>query len=225
MTVQEMYEYTLELLNKEATASIFPEEWEILINACQLELVQNKYAKIDSVEKRIDDLRVLVVGPSPINNTGLLSPGGEIFDLPFVPNPLSGGSHGYMFMLSVALKLQFADPTCAVNGWIKAKPLRRDKRYEQTNDPWNKPTVRRLYYFLVGNQMKVDMGQEAYAVQANVEYLRHPIKIEIVNNVVDCELPPHMHKEICDLTCTKYLEQTESPRYNTFSNEQQTVNK
>lgn len=218
-----MYNYTIEVLNKEVTSSVYPDEWEVLINASQLELVQNKYNEIDAFQKRIDDLRVLVVGPDVINNSGTNTPGGEIFSLPYIQNPLPGGSHGYMFMLSVAIRRTTTNGLCDTNEWIKAKPLKRDKRYEIEKDPWNKPSINRIYYFLSSNNMKVSMGDGAIASQARIEYLRYPINISLSSNTTS-ELPAHMHKEICDLAARKYLEQTESPRYNTNFQENQTTN-
>jgi hypothetical protein len=226
MTVQEMYDYTLEQLNKEATSSIFPDEWEILINASQLEKVQNVYAEVEKDQKRIDDLRMIIVGPSTISNSGTNTPGGEIFSLPFVENPASGGSHGYMFLLSAAFRITYVNSKCGtgLSDLIKGKPLRRDRRYEMTNDPYSKASDSRLYYFLQGNDVRLLTGTDSYGSQMVVEYLRYPIRIELVNNTVDCELPPHMHKEICDLATRKYLEQTESPRYQTYFTENQTSN-
>lgn len=224
MTVAEMYEYTQEVLNKEATSSIFPEEWEILINASQLEKVQNVYYEFEMKQKRMDDLRVLVAPPLSVPNVGQPVAGFERFELPFISNPTSGQSHGYMFMLSVAFKVQYVKNDCeeGISPPIKGRIMRRDKRYELAKNPWLKPSDRRPYYYLSGNDIFLETGTDSYGVEAILEFLRHPTKIELVSGTVDCELPPHMHKEICDLAARKYLEQTESPRHQTLFQDQST---
>lgn len=226
MTVAEMFTYVQEALNKEATGSIFPEEFEVLINAAQLEKVQNVYAEFEATQKRIDDLRRITVGPVSIPNTGTNVAGQEIFQLPIVGSPAPGQSRGYMFLLSAGFKIQYVESNCGtgVSSVLKGKPLRRDKRYEIANDPYNKPKETRLYYIIDSDQIRLYTGGSSYGVEAVVEYLRYPVKIELVFNTIDCELPEHMHKEICDLATRKYLEQTQSPRFQTTTIEQRTIN-
>ena len=52
MTSAEMYQRTLELLNKEHTGTIYPEEFDIFINIAQEAWLKNRYAEVGLTEKK-----------------------------------------------------------------------------------------------------------------------------------------------------------------------------
>lgn len=217
VTVTDMYNYLLEAYNKEQTGTIFPAEFEYLINAAQLDVVKNRYAEAEFSQKRIDDLRVLLEGPTVLPNTGNNVPGEELFDLPYVENPGSGQDHGYLFLMNVAFKLEYVSDDCytGTSSWIKSKPMRTDRELEIERDPFNKPTSQRLYHSQQGYVIKAFTGSQSYASEARIMYLRYPRYIELDQTLVDCELPVHIRQEICDWALRKRLEQSESPRYQT----------
>lgn len=226
VTGTDMYNYVLEACNKEQTGTIFPSEFEYLINSAQLDVVKNRYAEIEFSQKRIDDLRVLVEGPSVVVNSGNNAPGEEVFSLPYQETINSGDNHGYLFMLNVAFKLQYVNDNCGEgeSDWIKSKPMRTDRENEIERDPFNKPTTQRLYHALQGNELLAYTGSDSYAIEARIRYLRYPRYIEIDQTQVDCELPVHIRQEICDYALRKRLEQSESQRYQTNLIEGKQVN-
>jgi|TARA_R100000093_G_C1940665_1_gene72014 hypothetical protein len=212
MTISEMYQTVLDLLNKEKTGTVYPEEFEIFINLSQQEYVKNKYTQVEQTEKRIDDLRML-----KSITTGILPSSGNTFTIP----------SDYMFMLAVAFRIKYKENDCHADGtwsdYMKAKPMRSDRKYAMMNDPWSKPTDDRLYYDVVGNKIRVITNTPSVAKRANFEYLRTPVKMEIVNNTVDCELSNETHQEIVDICTRKILEMQESGRYASYLNENNNV--
>ena len=228
-TATDMYNATLEFLNKEATASLSPEEFEIMVNAAQLEYVKNRYDEAEKTQKRIDDLRSIMVINESILNSGANVAASEVFELPYddagfvttAKNP-TGTNHGYLFMLNCALKLSYVNNKCGFTGiseFLKAKPMKADKRNEIERDPFNRPTDERLYYQETGDQVIVFTGTQSFATEARIDYLRYPVDIQIVTSVVDSELPIHARTEIVDIVVRKVLENIESQRYSTNLNE------
>jgi hypothetical protein len=54
----------------------------------------------------------------------------------------------------------------------------------------------------------------AYAVKLRLSYYRYPRLISVTSLPnISCELPLHAHKEIVDMAVSDYLENIESPRY------------
>jgi hypothetical protein len=221
ITAADMYVSFLQFLNKEKTGTVYPEEFNVLINAAQMEFIKNRYTEVEGTQKRIDDLKEITVLSEIIPNTGASVAGGEIFLLPYDPNAFvvtpknpSGTNHGYLFMLRTGIFLQYVNNKCftGVSTMLKAKPMTADKRGEIARDPFNKPTDERLYYELNGQQFNVYAGGSSYAIAASIDYLRYPSDIDVILNI-DCELSLHARQEIVDIAVRKKLEQIESPRY------------
>lgn len=225
VTATDMYNALLDNLNKDNTGTVYPEEFEVLINQCQIEYITNKYEAAQITQKRIDDLREITILDEIIFNTGAPVAGQEIFLLPYNPNASvvtpknpSGENNGYMFMLRASFSIQYVNNVCGYTGVsqpLKAKVMTSDRRDEITRDPFNKPKDERLYYQITGDSMILFTGTQSYGVRADIDYIRYPRSIEIVNSLVDCELALHCRKEIVDLAVRKKLEQIESRRYQT----------
>src|SRR3972149_10343470 len=174
VTGQDMYDALNEGLNKEQTGTVFPDEFEILINKSQIEVIENRYFSVEGTQKRIDDLRELMVLDELVVNTGPAVAGQEIFLLPYNPNANvitpknpSGTNNGYLFMLAAAFQIQYLNSPCNSTGLsllIKAKPMRSDKRYEIVRDPFNRPSEERLYYQINGDQVKLYTGTQSFGV-------------------------------------------------------------
>ncbi|MEO7397228.1 MAG: hypothetical protein ABIW84_01555 [Ilumatobacteraceae bacterium] len=233
VTAQDMYQFFLTELNKEFTGSVFPDEFERLINTVQIDFVENRYYNVEMSEKRIDDLRILMVIDEVIFNTGPNIAGQEVFLLPYNPNGFvttpknpTGTNHGYMFLLAVAFKLQYVKNKCGLTGLsevIKSKPMRSDKRHEVKRDPFNRPTDERVYYQESGDRLILYTGTSSYGAEAHIDYLRYPRDISILSNPnVDCELPLHARQEMVRMAVKRKLEEIQSPRYqsNTIENNQ-----
>jgi len=226
ITAQNMYTHFLDLMNKEATGTVTPAEFNRLINHAQDECVKNKYSEVELTQKRVDDLRMLETR-DVLPNIGVTEPGGEIFNLPYngtgfvtTPGNPGGDNHGYMFLLNCAFQIQYMDDECNKTGlseFLMAKRMTADKEYAIGNDPYNKPTNKRIYYKQLGNTIRCITGTTSFGVQCAIDYLRYPrtINVPTPNAAADvaCELPIHIREEIIDIAVRKKLGIFESPRY------------
>lgn len=226
ITATDAFVEFLDGINKESTGSVSPREFNRLFNTCQLEVVKNKYSEFERTQKRTDDLRILEC-VDLLPNVGVNQPGGELFNLPydqnnFVQTPGNPGNdnHGYMFLLNCSFQLQYINDDCDEKGlseFLKAKPMKADKEFEIYNDPYNKPTNKRIYYKLIGNTLRAITKTDSFAVQARIDYLRYPREINVphpdANQEINPELPLHMIEEIIDVCIRKKLGIYESPRY------------
>lgn len=231
VTAQDMYEFFLTELNKEFTGSVFPDEFEKLINTVQIDFIENRYFNVEGSQKRIDDIRTLVIVDEVVFNTGANIAGQEIFALPYDPNANvvtpknpSGTNRGYLFLMAAAFKINYVNNICSLTGvseLLKAKPMRADKRHEITRDPFNKPTDERLYYQESGDTLLLFTGTSSYGTEVHIDYIRYPRDISVTGSPnVDCELPLHARQEIVRMAVKRKLEEIESPRFqsNTVEN-------
>ncbi len=226
VTALDMYKYFLDGINKEKTATVTPEEFNRLINVCEVEWIKNKYAEFELTEKRIDDLRILEVR-DVIPNTGGASAGNEIFLLPYnavsfvnTPGNPTATNHGYMFMLNVAWKIQYVDNECCEDGvskWIPSRTMKANFEWEIQDDPYNKPKDDRLFHKIIGNQLELYTGTDSYGLEVRIDYLRYPRMINTPTSAnpvdVTSELPLHTREEIISIAILKELGRIESPRY------------
>lgn len=225
-TALDMYRYFLDGINKERTTTVTPDEFNRLINICEVEWIKNKYSEFELTEKRIDDLRILEIR-DVIPNTGSQVAGEEIFILPYnavtnvnTPGNPSGTNHGYMFMLNVAWKIQYVDNECCETGeskWIQSRTMKANFEWEIQDDPFNKPKDDRLFHKIIGNLVELYTGTDSYGIEVRFDYLRYPrlINVPTSANPVDIvsELPLHTREEIISIAIRKELGRIESPRY------------
>ena len=219
-TAADMYRYVRIGIDKSASATVSPSEFEVHINTSMMDWVKQRYGLYDKNEQARNDLRVLTVLVT-IANSGTNTPGGEIFLLPYLQSPPAGTSNGFLFALNVGLKMPNSKCQPA-SGWASARPLPRDSSYAIQRSPWSKATDEEPYYSYTGNAMTVVTGG-SFASDARVEYLRYPAPIGL-NPVFQPELPGHVNQEICDMCIRKILEETESPRWQTNVQENQLKN-
>ena len=214
-----MYELTLELLNKAKTSSVTPEEWNIIANSKQLELVLFLYRQYQRDESVIDKLRPIIPEPVIIPNTGAATPGGEIFDLP----------SDYLRALSVSGTMHYTGETCYADGdGVKLHPwflLLDDVETIVDDNPYRKATIDTIYYRNSENTIRVKTGTNSYALTARLRYLRQPQTIDVTLSpgAGDCELPEDVKNDLCYLIAKAYIDQQESGRYNQMAQETKEV--
>jgi len=223
-TADQCYRYTLEGIKKANAGTLTRGEFTTRYNGAQLSLVRSAYEQVDKDQKHMDLLRVLTPAPLLITNTGIAQSEGEVFLLPYVPNPLPGVSQGYLHALSVGLQLasfqngQQVFYTCSSgSGYSPAKIMARDARYVHDRNPFKRPKPDSPYVYFIGNQFTARCGQGYFAVTARLEYLRYPVEIDASQNTpVDPELPAAANQSVCDLVIRQYLEAVQSQRAQTI---------
>lgn len=214
ITAQDMYTYVLEGIFKQNTGTLYPQEFNDLINKCQLEYVQNKLHEEEENQKRTDDLRDLrVVSPA------ILPSAPNTFPLPY---NAANNPPGYLYLLAANFVLNYIDNKCGLtgqSGYLKAKTLKADwNEFELQKDPYNRPTDENLYYKIVGDNVILINGTLSTGASMIIDYYKYPTDIDVVAIPnVSSILSVHCRQEICDLAVRKYLEQVQDPRYQTKS--------
>ena len=217
VTSRDMYVAVLDAINKENTGTVFPDEFNRLINEAQMDVVKNRYLDVERTQKRIDDLRELKTIQS-------LLPVGNTFTLPYTLTPATPGDHGYMFMLDARFKLNYVNNVCGLTGisdLLKARPLKSDFKTQILLDPYKRPADDNLYYEIIGTQLLLVNGTSSTANSAEIEFLKYPHDIEL--DVRDSILSVHLRQEIVDVAARKYLHRTQDPRYQSAHVENQNV--
>lgn len=215
----DMYKAVLNDLSKTGRTSLEQDEFNDFVNKCQLEYVLNREPQVDKSQKRRDDLRTLrrTVPAFPISlNTFSIDS--------FLPDI-------YLFLETIGVELEHLDTEnnskCKLKGktgFLPVAPLPKNRKYLGNVDPFLRPKSTRIFYEEVGNQIIVYPGDDTKCIVASIEYIKHPkdivLDLDSPVNDIDSELPFHARKEVCDMTVRKILENIESRRYQSISNEQ-----
>lgn len=231
-TVQQAYEYVLFQLQKEGASTLDPADFVHDWNNATQSFIDASYRGADGDQERLDDLRVLIPPPLLISNTGAMSNGQEVFELPFVQSPLPGQSHGYMFMMNVCQRIASSveggnpvyAPCAHPGGCSPSRPIGRDQRMEAERDPFWRSSVDEPLHVFTGWQIRTIVPSPYFTHSISIEYVRYPVPVAYVApgnpNNVDPELPPDTNRKIAELAVRKRLEIIESRRFNTIAAEQ-----
>ena len=214
-----MYNAVLDGIFKQKTGTLYPDEFERLINKTQLEYVQNKLAQEEENQKRTDDLRELrVISPN-------IAPGSpNTFPMPYNPAFVAPQLAGYLYLLDANFQITYVNNKCkltGLSGWMKAKTMKSDwNEHELMKDCYNRPKDDNLYYKVVGDNIILITGTQSTGAFMQLEYYRYPVDISVTKSPnVNCELALHARQEIVDTAIRKYLEVVQDPRYQSKSNE------
>lgn len=230
-SIERMYEYVREGIRKGNAGTLFPNEFDVLINGVLLDHARQLAKQVEGDQRHMDDLRILRVGPTVLANTGTDASEQEVFQLPYVPQPVAGQSHGYLQLLNAGFAVKYlvnGIPTPApcrrpsMGGWSIGRPERADQRYLDDRNPFWRPTPDEPCWRLEGNALKVRCGEGFFADQVRIEYLRHPVRISYADDPrVEPELPVEVNQAVCDKAIVAYLENVGSPRFTTKVQERQ----
>lgn len=221
VTALDMYELTLEILNKQNTTSVTPEEWNVWANTATLEHCLFLYEKYQNDQAITDKLGPIIVDPAPISNTGVAAPNQEIFVLP----------SDYLRMLRIGIKLNYVNDPCFANGpgteYVSATLLTDDQYGVIDDNPYRKAKSKNLYYYHKngGLNIAIKTGGSSYGLEAEIRYLKYPKKIDVTLSpgTGDSELPSDVKNDICHIIARKIIEAIESGRYQTIAGEANSV--
>jgi len=162
------------------------------------------------------------------------TPVGYFVNLASYPSGVMVGYPRYYRLLNVFFKIQYVDNVCGLTGisdWLDAKILRSDRESVIKNSPFRRPADDMLYYRIVNRHIQLITGTSSYGVAMKPTYLRWPRNIYFDqmnqddlatadytpgNGSINCELPPHIRKEITDTAVRIYLERVRDPRYQSY---------
>lgn len=113
------------------------------------------------------------------------------------------------------------DGTSAVPGTgqrAKMSYAQHDDILSLLGDPFNTSTYDSIKYTMEENFIDVYSDNSFFTTFVNIKYIRQP---KLMSNAlgVGCELAPHTHQEIVEMTVQSILEAISDPRYNSQSRE------
>jgi hypothetical protein len=223
-TIAEIYTYFTLGINKGNAGTVTPAEFDVLYNGAAMDFVQYRARMAEKDQRVLDDLRALVPPPLVVANTGGTTPQTEEFLLPYTGTPAAGTTHGYLHMLSVAFRVYdqseppIPAPCRSADDWAAGRIMRRDYRYDAQRNPFKRGQPYRPLYWMSEGAVHVDCGTGFHAQQARMEYIRYPVEVS-VQNAIDPDLPPAVNQQIADFAVRRHLENIESRRYGTYTEE------
>ena len=126
-------------------------------------------------------------------------------------------------------KLRYYGDPChdnaSISDWKKGYVMRTNQRSEIDNNPFRKPAKSRIYYEVVDNIIKMDIGSSSnIGYEMRIEYIKYPKPIfyNATNPSLSimCELQSDQCMEIVEIAVKTYVERVSDPRYQTQMYEQ-----
>jgi len=195
------------------------EEIDFWLNSAIRAFVKTRYSGInfkkesfEESQKRIDDLRTLVVHSTEISYLSGMNdyPNGYLFALP----------SGYWFALQEEATI--APDSTGVRARVGVTECTIDEYRQQIDDPYSEHilhynTAKPLRLF---NNAAVELISDGtYTITYyHLTYLKKPTEVSLSGSV-DCDLPEHTHDEIVKMAVNSMLENVEQPRYQSHTNE------
>jgi len=203
-----------------------PEEIDLWLNNAIRKFVKTRYSGLNSkqqgfeeTQKRTDDLRTLV------NHVSIGEDGsGEYANSVAFPIPTSPYPPQYLFSLQETCTI---DRSVGDDLVVGVTECTIDEYRAKLDDPFSEHilhynTAKPLRFFMNDNIELVHDG--TYDITyLHLTYLKEPATVQVTATAVDCDLPDHTHDEIVKMAANMVLESIEQPRYQTHSNELNTM--
>ena len=100
----------------------------------------------------------------------------------------------------------------------KMSYVQHDDLYALLDDPFNTTSYDKIKYTIQENFIDVHSDDSFFTTFVNIKYIRQPKRMDSILNI-GCELSPHTHEEIVEMTVQSILEAISDPRYNSQSRE------
>lgn len=194
-----------------------------------------KRTGFEETQKRIDDLRTLVVDDYfmdihfPLNNGGWGS--GKSYTLPTSSDDRGGYPNAYDFVIPsdyyayVDDQVNLIEPNSESDFQritVPSNYVTSDRYRIKLRDPFSEHNVHLGYaepLRLMRDDRVTYIATPDYMVNnAKLVYIKKPDTVSLSGDIT-CNLPDHTHAEIVNMTAKRMLENIESPRYQTMSRE------
>ena len=209
MTVIEAYQYFLTKIDKQEIPTLELQDFNYWMKEAELEYKKLKYAEFETKQKRTDDLQFAVVESGELN----------------VVNKQVALPDDYMFLLLCKVKL--IDSTCNTTKTKVCKKMTADlKGYAESNYYW-RPSAKNPYYQIMGDKVYFLVGDDPNVTvsKAILEYVKNTNSFYInpnnINDVINPSFSEYVCIEILNIAVRLYLENIESPRYQSALQEMQ----
>ena len=222
MTVSEMHSAVRLGLDKTSSfeyASFLTEELDFWLNEAQERFIKQrlygnnyKQEKYDQSQKRIDDLKSIIIQGTSI----ALSDSSLGINIKEASLPIDSPTVPYMFYLNSSVEDNLGNDL--QTGDII--PIELLSKY--TKDFINNPYIRRPLVYLYNNKIAIIHGDEFIPDRCSILYIKKPRKLVGIGSLGTyetyiCELPEHTHREIVAMCVEMLIENIESPRVQTYS--------
>lgn len=196
---------------------ILPEQKDYWLNKAQDRFVKqrafgnNRTGKsFEEDEKRIDDLRTIVIRSSALSATTLGTD--YIVNLP----------EDYLYLFRHKCTTNSSKYGTNIVSGVQTT---QDEINIFQQDPFWQPVALEPLYYLIGNTIVYETTGNFSVVSANITYINIYNRIQYgtiyisPTTDIQCELPIHTHQEIVDIAIAMMLENIESQRYQSNLNE------
>jgi hypothetical protein len=219
MTILEM-QIAFELEVGVIDSSIKPLSSDIMywLNKGIEKFVKTRYKDFEQTQKRIDDIRTLVteIAISPTNGT--IKPNSFIATLPV----------DYMFTLGEEAAIIYHDihdSSHTITKRVGVTETTVDRYRDDIDNPFSEHILHhewaRPLRLFRGNIVEIISDDDYIVVAYYLRYLKKPSIVDLPST--NCDLPDHTHSEIVKLSVGMYLENTKNNRYQSYSNEINTM--
>ena len=224
MTISEMHNGVKQELDKTSSLELpafEEEEIDYWLNQTILTFINQRYGGvnikgtgIEETQKRIEDLRTLVVNNDLISSASTYYPNNYCFDLP----------SDYYLLLTDQVDISYTSDITGQAGSkrVGTTPTTLDRYTVMLRDPFSEHIFYKDYACplrLIQDTEMVFITDGTYTItDSRISYIKNPATVDLTG-VVNCDLPNHTHQEIVKMTANKMLENIESPRYATIERE------
>lgn len=252
-TTVDMYKAFLDGIKKSETSIVEPEQFNRIINHWgQDEYLRSKMLAIEVDQKKIEDLeKIRVATDGKYKYQGAIvypiAPNTNETDTFTIPKytqtinarvgtEIQAKSYPkYLRLLSAMFAIEYGEgQACGktgVSGYLHADIMRSDQRSKILNNPFRKPSDKKLYYETIDGNIRLITGTTSKGYSLRLEYLRYPIEIyfnatspadtgDPLTGSVVCEFDVQQRQEIVEIAVRTYLERVKDPRYQSFLNEE-----
>ena len=203
------------------SVDFLPEEIDFWLNEAQDRFIKERLSgnnylqkKFDETQKRIDDIRTLIVVSA--KQSLVQSSLGSNVKYTFLPDLSSGNP--YLYYLS-AVVYDTLNNTLQVGGQVKITEIGR-----YIKDTVNNPYMRRplVHFYNEGSTAAIAIiySDEFIPISCTITYIKKPkqliYSIPGTYQTNTCELAEHTHREIVVLAASLAIENIESQRVKTF---------
>jgi hypothetical protein len=178
--------------------------------------VKTRYYEFEKNQKRIDDLRTLVTEIAITTTTGTSKPNSHIATLP----------GNYLFTLGEEANITYTDiNNTVITKRVGVTETTVDRYRDDIDNPFSEHILHyewaRPLRLFSGNTIEIISNGEYSVPTFYLRYLKKPSIVDLPSS--NCDLPEHTHSEIIKLTVGMFLENTKNNRYQSYSNEINTM--
>lgn len=222
MTIDEMQYLIglrLQTINSASNLSFLSEEKDMFLNLAIQKFIKTrmnplsnpKQQGLEDDQKRIDDLRGLIVRTSPVASSSAAG------------TPVATVPHSLKFVLPdnymfyVYSQSHIAREGVTSGQWVKNTVIPHSELDKFVLNAYNTPIIRepRILFYAKDEIMLIhDRRDTVNAVE--FVYIKQPAVVRSITPKVNCDLPEHTHMEIVDLAVEMIIETIESPRIQSF---------